>query len=189
MFHRFEIKVRNVLNLLRGLLLKAYLLTHGCTVGKRLKCKSWPIFRTPPQSNMVFGNNVGVGWGVTFDPVLSGKIILGDNVNLSQNLVISSFSRVEIGEYTQIGEFVSIRDANHRMDVSELIVFQGHDSKEIFIGNDVWIGAGSRVLKGAKIPNGVVIGANSLVTEKNVLDEYCVYSGTPAKLIRKRPNA
>lgn len=50
------------------------------------------------------------------------------------------------------------------------------------IGNDVWIGAGATVLRGAVIEDGAVIGAGSIVTGH--VPAYAVVGGIPAKRIK-----
>ena len=50
------------------------------------------------------------------------------------------------------------------------------------IGNNVWIGDKATILPGVTIGDGVIIGANSVVT-KNIPD-YCVVGGNPAKVIK-----
>ncbi|MBM7551667.1 CatB-related O-acetyltransferase [Thalassobacillus pellis] len=54
------------------------------------------------------------------------------------------------------------------------------------IGNDVWIGANSTILRGANIADGAVVGANSVVTES--VPPYAVVVGNPAKIIKFRFN-
>ena len=56
--------------------------------------------------------------------------------------------------------------------------------KECKIGNDVWIGCNSTILRGVKIGDGAVIGANSLVN-KNV-PPYAVVVGSPARIVKYR---
>lgn len=56
-------------------------------------------------------------------------------------------------------------------------------TKEIQIGNDCFIGAGTMILKGVQIGDNVVVGANSVVTGK--LESNAIYAGNPAKMIRK----
>ena len=56
----------------------------------------------------------------------------------------------------------------------------------IFIGKDVWIGAQCSILKGAKINNGAVIGAQSLVNKE--IPSYAVAFGTPAEVKSYRNN-
>ena len=56
--------------------------------------------------------------------------------------------------------------------------------KECIIGNDVWIGCNSTILRGVTVGDGAVIGANSLVT-KNV-PPYAIVVGSPAKILKYR---
>lgn len=56
--------------------------------------------------------------------------------------------------------------------------------KECVIGNDVWIGCNSTILRGVTIGDGAVIGANSLVNKD--VPPYAVVVGSPAKIIKYR---
>jgi len=55
--------------------------------------------------------------------------------------------------------------------------------QKIVIGNHVWVGARTLILYGARIGDGSIIGANSLV--KKVIPNNCIAAGIPAKVIRK----
>ena len=48
----------------------------------------------------------------------------------------------------------------------------------------MWIGANSIVLKGVKMSNGTVLGANSLLNKDT--EEYEIWAGSPAKKINSR---
>ncbi|MDI4644167.1 CatB-related O-acetyltransferase [Cohnella hashimotonis] len=52
------------------------------------------------------------------------------------------------------------------------------------IGNDVWIGAGAQVLRGAIVEDGAVIGAGAIVTGR--VPAYAIVVGAPAKVARYR---
>jgi virginiamycin A acetyltransferase len=56
--------------------------------------------------------------------------------------------------------------------------------KECVIGNDVWIGCNSTILRGVTIGDGAVIGANSLVNKD--VPPYAVVVGSPARLVKFR---
>jgi virginiamycin A acetyltransferase len=57
-------------------------------------------------------------------------------------------------------------------------------SGPINIGNDVWIGAGCKILSGVTIGNGAIIGANAIVT--NDIPPYAIAAGNPARVIKFR---
>ena len=54
------------------------------------------------------------------------------------------------------------------------------DTKDIFIGNNVWICTRSVILKGSVIPNGCVVGANTLCSSQFSETE-SIIAGNPAK--------
>lgn len=91
---------------------------------------------------------------------------------------IYCFEKIEMGEHVFIGENVIIRDSDeHYIDSSR------PKSKPIKIGNNVWIGMGTIILKGVTIGNGAVIAAGSVVTKD--VDEYTMVAGVPA-VVKKR---
>ena len=57
-------------------------------------------------------------------------------------------------------------------------------SKEISIGNNVWIGCRNTILKGSIIMDNSVIGANSLVN-KEFKKENVLIAGNPAKILKE----
>lgn len=60
-------------------------------------------------------------------------------------------------------------------------------NKKITIGNDVWIGAGAKIMRGVNIGDGAILGAGAVVTKD--VEPYTIVGGVPAKVIRKRfPN-
>lgn len=183
---KIEQKIKNISFLLKGKLLKFYLILHGCKVGKNLKCKRFPIFRSIPKKNIFIGDNVNVGYRITFDVKHKGKLIIGNNTNLTQDIVISALEKVEFGNDVLIAENVSIRDGDHLFELGKNINQQKLSKESINIGNDVWIGAGTRILKGSKIENGCIIGANSVVISKTITVANNIYVGCPIKRIASR---
>ena len=183
---KMESMFRNNLYKFKGLLLKFYFFIHGCKSGDKLRCHTFPRFRIPPNKNYLIGNNVTIGYDITFEVQKTGSLIIGDFVKLTQNALISAGSKVSIGDYSLFGENVSIRDGDHSSSIDKPVSLQPNIYNPISIGRDVWIGAGSYVLQGSRIPDGVIIGANSVVLAKSDLKSNCVYAGSPVKLIKTR---
>jgi len=118
--------------------------------------------------------------GVYLETQGKGSIEIGNRVVLSSGVHIVAFERVVLEDGCMVGEYSSIRDANHRSsDVS--MRDSGYDSASIHIGRNVWIGRGVAVLKGANIGSHSIVGANAVVTRP--LPENSRSAGVPARAL------
>jgi acetyltransferase-like isoleucine patch superfamily enzyme len=135
-------------------------------------------------ANITIGDFTRIGDGVQLGTEQSGRLCIGEHVRVNRGVTIVAYGELVIGDYTMIGEFASIRDANHMIRKGSYIRNQPHEVKPVKIGSDVWIGRGVCVLPGVTIGNGSVIGANSVVTKS--LPENVVAVGAPAKVVRER---
>lgn len=136
------------------------------------------------NKNIIIGENVVIYPNVSFEG--EGLIEIGNNVKIGTNSIIhaNKLGGIKIEDNTIIAGNCYIIDSNHQIKKNKLIQKQGFDVEKVNIGSDVWIGANSVIIKGAKISNGAVIGANSLVN--NYIEEYAIAVGTPAKAIKYR---
>lgn len=62
--------------------------------------------------------------------------------------------------------------------------FEAESSSTCTVGNDVWIGTGSVVLPNVTIGDGVVVSANSVVTQD--VPSYAIVGGNPAQVVAFR---
>lgn len=116
-----------------------------------------------------------------------GSLIIGNNVNLNSFSRIIAFYKIEIGNNVTIAEFVTILDHDHSYEFKDgELTFSGYKTEQISIGNNVWIGDKTTILKGVSIGNNVIIGANTLIN-KDVPDN-CIVAGNPFKIIKKFEN-
>ena len=133
--------------------------------------------------NIHFGRNAMIYPGVYLETQGEGRIEIGDDVVFSGGVHIVAFDRVTIGRGAMIGEYSSLRDANHNPDPVS-VRRSGHTSAPIEVGDNVWIGRGACVLKGARLGANCIVAANAVVTG-NVEAGTCV-AGVPARPIRQR---
>jgi acetyltransferase-like isoleucine patch superfamily enzyme len=109
-------------------------------------------------------------------------IEIGDEVVMSRGVHLVAFSGIRIGAGSMIGEYSSLRDANHRVSAETDLRWAGHEGRPIEIGRQVWIGRGVTVLPGVRIGDGAVIGANAVVNQD--IPAGAVAVGVPARVIR-----
>jgi acetyltransferase-like isoleucine patch superfamily enzyme len=124
------------------------------------------------------GRRLHVYAGQYWETQASGTLHIGDGVVLSRGVHLVAFARVDIGAGTMIGEYASVRDANHRRGAGPLRD-SGHEAAAIRIGRDVWIGRGAAVLAGVTIGDGAVVAANAVVTRDVAAG--AVVGGVPAR--------
>lgn len=114
---------------------------------------------------------------------ISGIFYAGNNFHISAASTLIVRNKLSVGENSLIAWECIITDADHHhiLDKSGAIV---NPPEEITIGKNVWIGARTMILKGSRIPNGCVIGAQSLIS-KSFEVEKTLIAGNPAKIIKK----
>lgn len=79
---------------------------------------------------------------------------------------------------------MQVIDHNHGINVGKTIRSQVAKIGEVIVGNDVWIGAGAKILMGCHIGDGAVIGANAVVTGD--IPPNAIAVGVPACVIKFR---
>ena len=136
------------------------------------------------NQGIVIGNNVYIGRN-SIIYCQNGDIHIGDNGNISSNCQIFSAKNVSIGKYLLMGSYSYLVGGGHVYDSIEIpIIEQGRIAKGITLGNDIWVGAGVKVLDGVTIEEGAIIGPGSVVNKH--VPKYNVVAGVPAKIIFNR---
>jgi len=129
-------------------------------------------------------NRVGLSGSLLLTTMGRGEIEIGDYFGASA-IIISSRSKVRIGNHVKLGGNVRIFDHDfHSMNSDVRKTESDCDqcvTRPIVIGDDVFVGAESIILKGVTLGNRVIVGAGSVVT-KSFPDD-AIIAGNPARRI------
>ena len=106
---------------------------------------------------------------------------LGSGVYANSNLTLVNDGNIYIGDKVMLGPNVTIATANHPIN-PELRDRGLQFNKDVYIGENTWIGAGVVIVPGVHIGSNTVIGAGSVVT-KDIPDNV-IAVGNPCRVIR-----
>ena len=142
--------------------------------------------------NLIDSHNISIGSNSNFGTLSclcangNGSIEIGEGMACNRNVFINAGSGfIKIENNVMIGPNSVLRASNHDHSSIELpMKSQGHIPGSILIKNDVWIGANVVITSNVTIGEGTIVAAGSVVTKD--LDEFSIYGGVPAKLIRQR---
>ena len=146
------------------------------------------------KENVVIGEGCEIkGQLVSFE---DGKIQIGNNVFMNFNSFIGAMDSITIGNDVIIATNVRIFDNNNhptspsqRREMShsdfygDLWSWRHSDHKPVVIGDNVWIGEYSAILKGVTIGRGSIVASHSVVTKD--VPEYVIVAGNPAKVVKR----
>jgi acetyltransferase-like isoleucine patch superfamily enzyme len=119
---------------------------------------------------------------------LNARLKIGADSGLSGTAICAAIS-VDIGARVLIGADVMIFDTDFHNPEPQRRRYADPDwsriSAPVSIGNDVFIGARSVILKGVSIGEGSIIGAASVVTSD--VPSFTIAAGSPARVLSQVP--
>jgi acetyltransferase-like isoleucine patch superfamily enzyme len=132
------------------------------------------------------GNDCGVYINTLFDLGPIGSVVIGDYCTIV-GLIVSTNAKVSIGNYTFIAHDVHIADSGAPVPPASrnLLDRDGGSSPagvpEIVLGEAVWIGARAVILPGARIGDGAIVGASTVVDFE--VPAEAVVAGDPPRIV------
>jgi len=117
------------------------------------------------------------------------SLTIGDNVGISGTAIVCH-ERISIGSHVKIGMNCVIYDTDfHDLDYRRRAMipedYSGVVTRPVTIGDHVFIGAHSTILKGVTIGDRAIIGAGSVVARSVPAGE--IWAGNPARFIGPAP--
>ena len=167
------------------------------------------LFNGVRITNSLIGKKTVVG---DFSRVTDSKLLGFNRVDRNSLVYFSNFEEFsylgsnsvvmhsDIGKFCSLSWGITIGPANHDYDYitshdflyNDFYKIKPENEQPIYdrfnertkIGNDVWIGTNSTILNGLSIGNGVVVGANAIVTKD--IPPYAIVVGNPGKIVGYR---
>lgn len=120
---------------------------------------------------------------------LASRLMVYGNLTVGEGFLLSGNGTILCNHEITIGKNSSMAWESIIMDTDEHPIYNKekktiNPDKPIHIGDDVWIASRSMLLKGSSIPNGCIVGANSLIT-KSFETEQAIIAGNPARIIKE----
>ena len=136
------------------------------------------------RENAVWGSNGGckVSYGSTIE-ILKGALLDSKYFMVNSNSILIAAKKISLGQDVMIARNVVIYDSDFHEIYYEGI--KGNRSKDVIIGEHVWIGTNSMILKGVNLKKGCVVAANTIVTE-NVESENLIGIKSEIKCINNQ---
>lgn len=105
----------------------------------------------------------------------------GRDVYANYNLTLVDDGHIYVGDGVMFGPNVTIATASHPIDPA--LRRRGLQyNRDVFIGDNAWLGAGAVVVPGVRIGANAVIGAGSVVTRD--IPDNVVAAGNPCRVLR-----
>ena len=139
----------------------------------------WEVY-----GDVTFSGNTILGHGSKIVVGLKGKISFGKNFKITAESSIVAYHNIQFGNNCLISWDILFMDTDFhtvKNEAGEII----NNPEPLLIGDHVWVGCRSIILKGAIIPNNTIIATNSLVN-KELIQENCIYGGSPVKCIKEK---
>ena len=150
---------------------------YGLTIINKKNNSSIKLGKNLTFRSRQFSNLIGINRKCYLSTLLSNaEIIIGDNCGFS-GTVIGAFSSIILENNVRCGANTLITDSDWHLDDP-----RAGKPSPIIIKENVWLGEGSKILKGVTIGKNSVIGAGSIVT-KNI-PANVIAAGNPCEVIK-----
>ncbi len=137
--------------------------------GKRFKA-SFPAIMSPltevtveGKSKLHIGKKLKMHNGAKIRVRKGGTLEIGKNFGMSNSCVVTAYEHIKIGDNVMLGPNVLIYDQDHDYRAEGGVAAMKFKTAPITIGNNVWIGANTLILRGTTIGDNSVIGGGTVV--------------------------
>lgn len=114
-------------------------------------------------SKLEFGKMIKMRSGTKIKVRDRAEVKIGENTSFNYGCLVISHEKVIIGKDVQFGPNVLIYDHDHDFKTKGGLKDLKYITSPVEIGNNVWIGANTIILRGTIIGDNCVVGAGSII--------------------------
>jgi acetyltransferase-like isoleucine patch superfamily enzyme len=134
------------------------------------------------KGQIIFQGRADIGHGSKICVGKNGELLFGKQFVITAESSIICFNKIFFGERCLLSWDTLIMDTDfHKIYFNDKVINQ---NQQIVIGNKIWIGARSTILKGVAIASNSVVAAGSVVN-KTFTDESVLIAGVPARVVKE----
>lgn len=116
-----------------------------------------------PGGGLVLSDRCTAAAGCLLLVERDASLSLGEHVSLSRGVQIVCHGEIKIGAETMLGNNVLLFDHDHDFRAPGGLAERAYRTAPITIGKNVWIGAGTILLRGTTIGDNSVVGAGCVL--------------------------
>lgn len=120
------------------------------------------------------GKRISVRNGSRITVRNNGRLTIGNNFYMNTGCLISAHDSISIGNNVEFGPGVLVYDQDHDFRAEGGLQAKKFKTSPVKIGNNVWIGANSIILRGTTIGDNSVIGAGSIIKGEYASDSVII---------------
>jgi len=157
---------------------------NNIEIGNNTIIKSTLIYIRGNHHKLIIEGECYMGGGELWIEDSNCSLIIHEHTTIERAhlAVTEPFSVLEIHKDCMLARYVEIRTGDSHSIIELETGKRINKAASVYLGEHVWIGAHSKILKGVSISNNSVIGTASVVTTD--IPAYSVAAGIPAKVIR-----
>jgi acetyltransferase-like isoleucine patch superfamily enzyme len=148
----------------------AFGLTDAGIIDRRNERSMWEV-----EGKLIVRGPVKLGAGTRLSIDKGGLLDIGSNFILTGRSTLNAHQLVRFGQDCLLSWDILVLDTDYH-DIFDQEGRKLNPSKPIIVGDHVWIGCRSTILKGVTIGNNVVVAANSTLV-KSLPGNNCVIGG------------
>lgn len=137
--------------------------------------------------NLLIGKHLKMRSGAKLRVRKCARVVIGNEFYMSNQCILVSYESITIGYGVELGPGVLIYDHDHDYRAPGGLSAHKFKTSPIVIGNNVWIGGNSVILRGTTIGNNCVVAAGTIL-HGNYPDNCLIYQEkqTKVKAIERR---